>query len=396
MSFISFLLQVNLGLFVFYAFYRLFLHKETFFIWNRVYLISTVCFSFALPILHFEWLSKSSVTKQVQLKMVDILVEGNVRPTANFDCMQLLTILYFFGLAVSIMLLIYKLWSLRTRLHSQEKGIAFSFFSFKRVDPNLEDFGTINRHEEVHVQQFHSIDVLLMEVAGLIVWFNPVIYWYKLSIKNIHEYLADEAAAEFQGSKKKYALLLLSKAMGLSPDLTNSFIHQSAVKKRILMLQRERSGKQSLWKYLWLVPLLSTLLLLSSAIKGTTNQGTTVKGSSWIEKGVSVAKTGLREESNDTFGAEFPGGTARFLEYLKEEIKYPEIDLKKGTEGKVLVTFIIDKDGTLTDATIKEGISPGLDQEALRVIRNSPGWIPGKEKGVPVKIRYDIGVNFKR
>ncbi len=369
MTLISFLLQANLCLLVFYFFYRLFLHKETFFTWNRVYLLVAVCFSFVLPILRFEWLSKSSASKELQLKIGDILVEGTVVANTNFDWIQLLYIAYFSGLGIAVLFLFYKLWHLRSRIRNPQQGIAFSFFRFKRVDPNLADFETINRHEEIHVQQLHSLDILLMEIAGIIVWFNPVIYLYKLNIKTIHEYLADEAAARFAGSKKKYALLLLSRGMGVIPELSNSFIRHSEVKKRILMLQRERSAKQSLWKYLWIVPLLSTLLLCSSAIKGT--------------------------KATRTFDAVFPGGLAKFVAYLKTATKYPAIDLKNRTEGKVMVTFIIDKDGNLIDAEVKKGVSPGLDQEAIRLISNSPKWIPGNENGIPVRIRYDIGVNFK-
>lgn len=390
MGLFSFLLQVNVALLVFYSFYRLFLQKETFFMWNRVYLMTAVCFSFALPILRFEWLNRSSVSQEMELKIADILVTETGTPNTSVDWMQLATILYFVGLALATLLLTYKLWILRTKLSSPLKGTAFSFFRFKRVDPNLSDFETINRHEEVHIQQFHSVDILLMELAGLVVWFNPVIYLYKSSIKSIHEYLADEAAAEFEGSKRNYALLLLSKALGVNPELTNSFVRQSEVKKRILMLQKERSDQRSLWKYLWLIPLLSTLLLLSSAVNGSKTIG-----DNGAENGLTAEANGLNRNVNDTYGATFPGGLNNFITYLKEATKYPEKDLKKGLEGKVVVTFVIDKDGSVTDAAVKESVSPDIDKEALRVIRNSPKWIPGKGNGAPVRIRYDIGVDFK-
>ncbi|MBC8984174.1 hypothetical protein H9X96_00110 [Pedobacter sp. N36a] len=186
MSLAVFLFQASLCLLIFYAFYRLFLHRETFFVWNRIYLISTLFFALAIPILRFEGLSRSSVSRELQVKMMEVLLK-----------------------------------------EQSEAGNAFSFFRFKQIDPNLADFNTINRHEEVHIQQFHSIDVLLMELAAVLLWFNPVIYLYQSSIKNIHEYLADEVAAEFEGSKRKYALLLLRKAMGMNPALTNSFLRQS-------------------------------------------------------------------------------------------------------------------------------------------------------------------------
>ena len=98
----------------------------------------------------------------------------------------------------------------------------------------------------------------------------------------------------------------------------------------------------------------------------------------------------------DNYGAEFPGGLSKFTDYLIAETKYPEAELKKGLEGKVIVSFIVEKDGTISEVEVKEGISPALDKEAIRVIRNSPNWIPGKENGIPVRIKHDIGLNFKR
>lgn len=405
MSLAIFLLQANFCLLVFYVFYRLFLHRETFFVWNRIYLISTLCFALAIPILRFEGLSRTPVSRELQVKMMEVLLKAGAAPSTSPDWMQWAYRLYLLGALVAMLLLLYKLWKLKSRLQQPKTGNAFSFFRFKQIDPSLEGFDTINRHEEVHIQQFHSVDVLLMELAAVLLWFNPVIYLYKSSIKNIHEYLADEAAAEFEGSKRKYALLLLSKAMGLNPELTNSFVRQSEVKKRILMLQKERSGRQLLWKYLWLLPLLSSLLFFSSAIKGTRSisgmarDWTGKTAPAQPEKEINGEERFVNEHKGkdaDNYGAEFPGGLSKFTDYLIAETKYPEAELKKGLEGKVIVSFIVEKDGAISEVEVKEGISPALDKEAIRVIRNSPNWIPGKENGIPVRIKHDIGLNFKR
>ncbi|ALL07165.1 hypothetical protein AQ505_17730 [Pedobacter sp. PACM 27299] len=408
MSLAVFLFQSNFCLLVFYSFYRLFLYKETFFLWNRVYLISTLCFALFSAILRFEWLSRSSVSRELQSKMLDVVVQGRVGAGTDFDWMQWTYRLYFLGAMLSMLWFLYKLWILKSRLENPQTGQAFSFFGFKRIDSALPDFEMINRHEEVHIRQFHSIDVLLMELAAVLLWFNPVIYLYKSSIKNIHEYLADEAAAEFEGSKRNYALLLLHKAMGLSPDLTNSFLRQSEIKKRLLMLQRERSDKRALWKYLWLVPLLSSLLFFSSAIKETKSQ---VKIASRLKEKTAPAEFGKEdnvkqddgEKENeqkgkdaDNYGAEFPGGLSKFTGYLIAETKYPKAEFNKGLEGSVIVSFVVEKDGAITEVVVKKGISPALDKEAIRVISNSPNWIPGKQNGTPVRIKHDIRLNFKR
>ncbi|MDB5020149.1 MAG: hypothetical protein JWQ28_1276, partial [Pedobacter sp.] len=100
------------------------------------------------------------------------------------------------------------------------------------------------------MRQMHSLDVIFFELLGVFTWFNPVIYLYKQSIKNIHEYLADEEAAQYQGDKQQYSLLLLSSAFGVDPNtLTNSFFNTSMIKKRITMLNKEKSRRTAILKY---------------------------------------------------------------------------------------------------------------------------------------------------
>ena len=90
----------------------------------------------------------------------------------------------------------------------------------------------------------------------------------------------------------------------------------------------------------------------------------------------------------------FPGGQKKLYRYLKKNIKYPKADLEKGHQGIVLVQFIIEKDGSLSDFTIVEGVSKEIDEEALRVVKNSPNWEPAKINGNPVRVYYVQPVNF--
>ncbi len=90
----------------------------------------------------------------------------------------------------------------------------------------------------------------------------------------------------------------------------------------------------------------------------------------------------------------YPGGIANFYKFLSNEIKYPEIAVKNKTEGKVFASFIVEIDGKLTDVRITRGLSKETDAEAKRVLEKSPKWEPGIASGQPVRVRYNINVNF--
>ena len=92
---------------------------------------------------------------------------------------------------------------------------------------------------------------------------------------------------------------------------------------------------------------------------------------------------------------EFPGGTAALMKYLGSNIKYPTISQETGSQGKVIVQFVVDRDGTISNPEVVRGVDPYLDKEAIRVIRLMPKWKPGTQMDKPVKVKYAIPVSFK-
>ena len=91
----------------------------------------------------------------------------------------------------------------------------------------------------------------------------------------------------------------------------------------------------------------------------------------------------------------FPGGATALFDYLSENIKYPEDCEKDSIEGRVIVTFVVEKDGSLTEAKVVKGVHPSLDEEALRAVKGMPKWIPGAWNGERVRTKYTIPVTFK-
>ena len=92
---------------------------------------------------------------------------------------------------------------------------------------------------------------------------------------------------------------------------------------------------------------------------------------------------------------EFPGGTAALLEYLRKNIKYPAFCRENNIQGRVLVTFIVNKDGAIVEPEVVKSVNPSLDKEALRVISQMPNWKPGSQRGKPVRVKYTVPVNFR-
>ena len=91
----------------------------------------------------------------------------------------------------------------------------------------------------------------------------------------------------------------------------------------------------------------------------------------------------------------FPGGPSALFEYLSKNIKYPVVAEENGIQGRVIVTFVVERDGSITDVRIAKSVDPSLDKEAQRVVKSMPKWIPGKQNGSPVRVKYTVPVTFR-
>lgn len=92
---------------------------------------------------------------------------------------------------------------------------------------------------------------------------------------------------------------------------------------------------------------------------------------------------------------DFPGGQAALMQYLAKNIKYPTIAQENGTQGRVIVQFVVNKDGSIVDAKVVRSVDPYLDKEALRVINTMPKWKPGMQRGKPVRVKFTVPVMFR-
>ena len=92
---------------------------------------------------------------------------------------------------------------------------------------------------------------------------------------------------------------------------------------------------------------------------------------------------------------DFPGGQAALMQYLAKNIKYPTIAQENGTQGRVIVQFVVNRDGSIVDAKVVRSVDPYLDKEALRVINTMPKWKPGMQRGKPVRVKFTVPVMFR-
>jgi beta-lactamase regulating signal transducer with metallopeptidase domain len=438
MSWWQYLLLVNLYLVLFYGFYALLLRKETFFHLNRIYLVSSALLSFFIPVIHSDWVRNLFITQQVQHTLY---IYSNPVTIYHFKPIeerhitigQVILLIYAAGAIILITKFIWQLISLKRIIDRPENTGAFSFFRSIRLGASLDKQGIIAAHEQVHANQWHSVDVLLIEAIAIINWFNPVVYLYRFGIKHIHEYIADKQALKKGIDKAEYALLLLSQTLSApAHQLVNPFFNHSLLKQRIIMLQKSRSHRIALLKYGLSAPLFVLMLILSSAMIGKSK---TIKSLSRkaeevflmpaVKNNNTPIKT-VRPESVkpgnivisadntpvvqtvDSISApeeepvlvtvekapEFKGGISEFYHFLGQNIKYPEGMLKRNVQGKVYISLTVEKDGSLSDIKAVKDIGYGAANEAIRVLKLSPNWEPGYQNGQRVRVRYTLPINF--
>jgi len=444
----QYLLLVNIYLLLFYGFYNLLLRRETFFQLNRVYLVSAALLSFLIPLIQAEWVKNLFITQQVKYTIygspIVIYQLNPIVAKAPVSIGQLLAALYLAGV---LFLTLRFLWQLIRLNNEPQADVAYSFFKKIRLNEQLSDSHVIATHEQVHAQQWHSADVLIIEAVMILNWFNPVVYFYRRAIKYTHEFIADSCTLKAGTDKADYALLLLTQTFNApSQQLVSHFFNHSLLKQRIIMLQKNRSQRVALIKYGLSAPLFVLMLILSSAtvnssraikrvdkaalkvfalpantfiITGKVNMmradtlprtkiaATNAEIKSAVENEIKTARTKAALHTDTLPGGDggavfaaveneplFPGGPGKLYEYLAKAMRYPDIDRENKTQGKVIVTFIVEKDGSISHVKALRGPSETLNAEAERVVSTSPNWVPGYQNGYAVRVQYTMPISF--
>ena len=392
----QYLLFVNLYITLFFSFYSVFLKKETFFQLNRLYLVSCVIISFLIPFIQASWVSELSITQQVEYTIHAKAITIYANPVAEkyFTASNFLIFIYTGGSILLTVRLMMRLLALKRILALPNLAAPFSFFRKIHIGNGLSAGSAINDHETIHSHQWHSADVILMELITIINWFNPVIYFYARALKSVHEFIADEGALKSGSGKADYALLLLSQTFETPiNNLVNPFFNQTLLKQRIMMIQKNRSRKTALLKYSLSAPLMILMLILTSA---TVNKvaGNAGESSKAANKTVVFQQKDTRVFTVVEKEPEYPGGVSKFYSFLQQNIKYPAAMREKKVQGKVFIGFIVEKDGSLSNLKVLREPGYGSGKEALRVMSLSPKWEPGIQNKKKVRVQYTIPISF--
>jgi len=403
---------------VFLLAYDLFLKKETFFQWNRAYLLGTFALSLILPWVKIQALQTSMPvqleTTTVFLAQLNGVVLGPGMEQASWlESISWPYLVLCLGSTLATIWFAYKLiqiYRLRhksvvenykefTKITVPKSTSAFSFFRniFMGEEIKKDKEANILAHELVHVKQWHTLDLLFFELARIVFWFNPLVYIYQNRLAELHEFIADEKAVK--KNKAAHFEMLLSEAFHTQNiSFVNQFFNKSLIKKRIVMLQKKKSKAVWQLKYVLLLPLILGMLVYTSCeTNKEENNSEAVEG------------TSLAASNEIPFGVidevpVFPGcedavdKKACFQEKIQAHIRknfhYPEEAQELGIQGRVSSIFIIDTEGNIVDIRMK-GPHELLENETSRILAKLPQMQPGKHEGKAVKVPFSIPITFR-
>ncbi len=491
-EFLIYLFEANVALLMFGAFYYFVLRKDTHFAMRRLYILSMTLFSLILPLLHFSLsfdAGNKAAVKSIQTLMLPeiVITAGSVQENAGLvesTTLGWVSILYIIGTAILGIWFFFQIGQVmwfflnsRTRIERYRDHTliytngtlpTFSFFRLLFLDNSIplseDEKKCVVEHELAHIRQLHSLDILLLESVKILFWMNPVCWYFRNEIQDLHEYLADEKIIQ-QTSTEDYSSLLAKMALNKAHLSIGHHFNKSKTLKRIQMMKTTKTTLKR-WKFAAMVPILGLILLVFSCNDEAMQDMQEVVDSStmsaelpadvqakmdelqeqhpdakfnyivtdmtneekvremkerdpntiaWMNVikdedgngslGMIVKVNGTLKQVGDMTkdGEVFTvvedpatpvGGYPEFMNYLARNLKYPEQARNLGVEGKVYIQMVVTEDGGITDVKVVKGIGAGCDNEAVRVIENSPSWNPAKQRGKAVKQKVVLPIVF--
>jgi len=413
-----YLLKSSLSLAILYVPYWLFFQKNTFFKINRFYLLASIAFSIIIPLIHFNIYGQTTIPsfeKMMEPVVINAQTTYLTKSNIGYHTIPITNILYFTGAFVFFLFFLHRIMQLshliwKNHVESRD-GIKFvkvdmefapaSFFKYVFVSAKSANFTDILIHEKAHVLQGHSWDVLFLEMVKVFFWFNPFVRIYTKALRNVHEFLADEATIKKKNDCAGYQNLVFEHSFGIRLNSLALSFNDSPIKKRFIMMTKNKTNRIKKWGYLTIIPVfVMTLFYFGSELAMAQDSKPTAK--KVVEKSDDKEKNKSNEKKEkETYVLveEMPkfGGKnhkSAFRNYIKDNLVYPEEAKKKGIQGRVYVQFTVNSEGKIVNATVARGVDKLLDNEALRVINSSPQWIPGKQNGKAVDVKFTYPVVF--
>ena len=442
-AFFAYILRSAICLVLFYLGYRLLLNRDTFHRFNRYALLSGFVLAALLPFVRVA-VEQPSPLGQAMYDMEEWMrlatpVEPAAVASPAFSFYSIGLAIYLVGMlffAVRFLWGVANLFRLIRSGHCERLAdggwlvvhqLPLAPFSWLRYiflsecdmqsKPEL-----ILAHEQAHIRMGHTWDLLFTELFLWLQWFNPAAWLLRKELQSVHEFEADAAVLGMGYDSKEYKLLLIEKAVGSSRyTLANSLNHSSFI-NRITMMQKRKSNPWARMKYAFVLPVAATAVAvfarpeisqqmseissakitdLSRMVQTTAAERTRPEAIDTTTSAREVMVTGYAQfidnkvyESAEVM-PEFPGGEAELLKFVAKSIKYPTEAQRRGAQGRVIVKFVVETNGSISNIHVVKGIDPLLDAEAIRVCTTMPTWAPARQEGKAVRCYYTIPVTIR-
>jgi TonB family protein len=279
------------------------------------------------------------------------------------------------------------------RIYKVNGKASFSFFNRIQITPSLsaEEQKIVLEHEKMHADKKHSIDTVLIELLHVLFWFNPVFFFIKRELINLHEFEVD--ALMYEKHKVHYLKFLVNYALGLNSAhylLTSRFYNQLTLKKRI------KIKKKNIRKNTWLLSIIP-LIGMAAIMFQCTKENDSIENAGDPPNPNEIT---LEEKVYDDVEVfpEFNGGEEAMINFIVDNVEYPKSASEEGVEGTVFVQFVVSSSGEIKKPVVmnrKQDIDERLAEEALRVVGIMPNWTPGENKGEKVAVKFTLPISFQ-
>ena len=405
-GFLIYILKSTLLLAVFDAFFLLVMRRSGWFRFNRITLLAGSAACLLLPLIPFR--VNRATLYSTWLEPVVVAAGDSAEPAVtatasgmSFSWQAFVLALYLLGALVALVFYLrsYGLMFRLLRRTPSERRDDYTLHLIAQETPSFswlrhiviarsdyERYPAILTHERAHVRCGHSVDLLLASLLTVFQWFNPLVWICRSELKLLHEYEADDFVLKQGIDATQYQLLLVKKAVGEKRFLLANGFNHAQLKNRITMMQ---TTVKAAWKKLFLLlllPLLAgTTLLLAERVTPVADGIPEPPPEEPVKYSLLEAKP--RFQDGDA-GQSFPL-------WVNQNLTYPKEAVKDSLQGRVTLQFTIEKDGSVTDVHVLRGCAPVLDEEAIRVVSQSPKWTPGYINGEPVRVVFNFPVLFQ-
>lgn len=446
--------KVAVCLALFYLFHMLLMSRDTFHTFNRFAILSMMLLSLVLPLVHLSLDSEAGINRGTValegLVAQTVVADGGNGVGEGLSLTQVLLAAYVLGVVLFVGKALLSVGSLlrlirRARCVEVRNGIRiytmqgdispFSWFRYIIMSEKdwQENRREIVLHEMAHIRRCHSMDVAVCNMMIVFQWYNPAAWLLKRELQTVHEYEADEAVLSAGVDATHYQMLLIRKAVGERLFSMANNLNHNSLKKRITMMKIKRTNPMQKAKIAFVLPLAAMTVAAFASQKvenlsekveqeseafssvsdnpvvravGETARVAAVKvqedkaleeaSSIAMAKDTAEAKTGKKMPCTDNpeMFPQFPGGHIALFEYLSKNIKFPKSKENEDVKVRVVTTFTVEKDGSITHAKIVRSQGEAFDNEALRVINGMPKWIPGMQNGKAVSVKYLLPITF--